>query len=236
MSKSKKRLNVLNSSKVFNLNLKLKSELDFIRVNESNYKEIWKSIKSSHDNDIEDILSKRDNHHYVLFDTGSYFIDSSFVQDLFYKGGFVSYYTQNKIPDNVRLLLASNRHTSEAIYLFKPQYSVDEIRNIDFVAVGSKVKIDLPVKIKDNTPFIIMNSLADLAFKVDEIQLVFSKYDANGNKVTSYDKYNTITSIRDALSGWKMEILLLADNQDELDTLQNLKDKDSAKRKGLTVW
>lgn len=223
-----RRLNVYNSDKMFNLSFLPKSEDNYTLVTSDSAEEIKQHLKE-HASEQDEFLKERDDVSYLIEDTEDR--DDELVQLLFEYGGHVTYLAHSMIPAPVIELLARNRRYATPAYRFKDDYTVLEAENVQQVSAGAKVTVRVDVT-HLITPFDVMSAMADLMFSVDTVEFRF----LSGEDWTPEEKYDFFNEIRDALSGWKMGIVFVTENEEEQEYLEKRKADDSAKRKGSRVW
>jgi len=248
----KRRLNIGNTDRVFNLTLVDKSDFDYSVVTTQTQDEITKHIEQQAKE--SGLLAERDDKHYLIFK--SPLANDSLNQNLFRYGGQVTYYSDGVVPYPIVQLLSENRKFSKVCYQFKKQYDIEEIKNVNLVAMAGTVVLDLPIVYSQMTPYQVLVSLFDLRYKVDRVELAFpalSVEDVEGNpslrefyiqsesdsatyELKSEYKYEFFDEIRDSLSSWKMNVFLICDNEKDHKRLAKLQEVDSKKRKGSSIW
>lgn len=223
-----RKLNVYNSDKMFNLAFLPKEEENYTVVDHLSAETV-KAHLLEHAEEQDEFLKERDGVSYRIEDADDR--DDELIQLLFEYGGHITYVAHGIIPAPVVELLARNRRYASPVYVYKGDYMLPEIENIQQVSAGSKVSIEVNVT-PLLTPFELMSSLADLMFSVDIVKLRF----VSAEDWTGESKYEFFNEIRDALSGWKMGIVMVTENEKEQGYLEKRKAEDSAKRKGSRVW
>lgn len=225
MGKRKKRLNVLNTQKIFNLSVVDKNDYT-LDIKSDNYIKEWESLQE-HIKEQDDMLPDRNGISYDLYYDGNY--DFSFIRDVVEYGGMVNIITSDVMPDPLIDLMARNDKFSHATYLFKTSYTTREINNIRQAASAVDVNIVMRTNGDDVTAYDIMISLSDLVFDVDNLIIEFNSED--------YEKeYKLFNNIRDALSGWKIGIVFLSSNEEEKEYMLEHKAVDEKLKKSSTVW
>lgn len=224
MPKRKKRLNVLNTQRIFNLTLIEKNDY-VLDVSEDNYMSAWDKL-AEHISQQDDLIPDRDGISYSIHYTSG--IDYGFLVDALNYGANINIVTEGIIPEPLIDVMAHNDKVSHATYIFKPKYTTSEINNIQQAA--SAVDVDIVMDAYDTTRgYDIMISLSDVVFSVDNLIIHY--------KGDSLDReYELFNEIRDALSGWKIGIVYSVSSEIEKDYMNSRKKVDERLKKSSTVW
>lgn len=224
MAKRKKRLNVLNTQRIFNLNLIENNDYVLV-VDYLNYESVWNTLKA-HIDSQDDIIPDRNGISYEIRYTDG--IDYGFIMDVLNYGASIDMRTSDTIPEPIIDLMARNSKFSHATYDFKPKYSTEEVNNIQ--QASSAVDVDIAMTADDNTRgYDIMISMSDVVFSVDSLIIDYT----GESLVKEYELFN---EIRDALSGWKIGIVFKVGSEEEKNYMNSRKDVDEKLKKSSTVW
>lgn len=242
----KRRLNVYNSDKIFNLDFTNNRRMDeYISVNPVNQQELLDELEA-YDKTQDDLVKLRTDKKYLI--TKNPVISDRLIKLIFQYGDDVVYYsamtTTSKVtvPVYITTLLALNVHNSHLIVPYRNHYTQPELDSIQQASASCPVTITIPIKHKITTPYDVMVALYPLAFSIDKVELTFEKGDP---KDPNYDKhgylkpelmYDFFDEVRNALSGWKMGIVMEANTDEALDYLTDRKAYDKSQRKGSRVW
>lgn len=249
----KKRLNIHNTDKMFNLAFLERKKDEFTYVNKFTAPSIKDSLQGLKGNDS--IITVRDDKSYIVYQ--EVMQDDGLIRDVFTYGGFVSYYTEGTIPYHIVELLNMNRKNSRVVVKAKSNYTYSEIQSIARASMSATVVVDAPVVYGVTDYTLLIAGLSRLRYRVDRLELVFPPlnsteykhavslnknvkkyYYKEGNKyyLKSDYKYNTFNLIRNACSHWKVYIFMVVDNEADFTRLNKLKSKDEATRKGSISW
>lgn len=244
----RKRLLVYNSDRFYNVNLMKTSDIeDKIKVTRLNEQEIEEEM----DNLIETSkrFPRRNSLEYLIYQEK--FKNDTLIKKIMNHAGGVSYYTDSIVPYHVLKDLASNLN-GECVYALKPEYTPEEIQNINLAFMATRVVIDAPVVLPDTNPYDVLFALNDLKTDVDNVQFSFppltesevgerhKRFYAKRSDGLYYMKtkyrFSFFRYIQTSLSIWNMNIYLVCETQEDLDALKKLITKDrkksAATRKG----
>ena len=223
MASSKKRLNILNSQKVFNF--QIRSPLIRTQVNINNYQDYEQYIQEFI-NEQDEFITDRDEVEYSL--VYNQLMPYEFILSMIEYGGKVEVVTNESLPISLIDRMARFPRNCYITYLFKDEYTQKEIENIQQASAGLKISILLQAD--DSTDaYQVLTSLADIPFIIDQVIIQY-----NG---TDYGiEYELFNDIRDALSGWKMAIIFETNNKKQKEYMLKRKEVDENIRKSSTVW
>lgn len=249
----KKRLNIHNTDKMFNLAFLERKKAEFTYVNKFTAPDIKESLQDL--KEAEGIVVSRDNKSYIVYQ--EVMQDDGLIRDVFTYGGFVSYYTDGTIPYHIVELLNVNRKNSRVVVKAKSNYKYSEIQSIARASMSATVVVDAPIVYGVTDYTLLIAGLSRLRYRVDRLELVFPPlnsteyrqavalnkevkkyYYKEGTRyfLKSEYKYNTFNLIRNACSHWKVYIFMVVDNEADFTKLYKLKSKDEATRKGSISW
>lgn len=229
----KRVLNIHNSDRLYNLNLTTKQEeANFIKVTRLNEAEIERNMDKLKKQSKR--FNLRDNNTYLLYKQ-RYGNDT--VQDkIFDHGGFVYYYTTDKVPIPVINKLAGVPQ-SEVIYYCKKEHTLEDVKNVQLASMATKVSIDVPIVLPDINPYDYLFSLYPLRYHVDKVKISFPAlqegeiqkrhkpyyvfYNGAYHLKSKY-KFRCFKYLQDPLSVWKMNIWLICDSERDLKMVEDL--------------
>lgn len=229
----KKSLNIHNTDRLFNLNLTTKQEeADFIKVTRLNEKQIEKDMDELKAASTR--YNKRNNKRYLLYKQ-RYANDT--VQDkVFDHGGYIYYYTTDRVPLPVINKLASVPQ-SEVVYYCKKEHTIEDVMNVQLASMATQVTVDVPIVLPDINPYDYLFSLAPLRYHVDKVKISFPALKEeelqerhkeyyvfyNGMyHLKAHYKYQCFKYIQDPLSTWKMNIWLVCDSKMDKGMVESL--------------
>ena len=233
-----RRLNIFNSDRIHNLNLTTKQEeANFTKVTRLNEKKIEQEMDQLKEKSTR--FNKRNKKRYLIYKE-RYGNDT--VQDkIFNHGGYISYYTADRIPIPVIGRLAAIPQ-SEAIFLCKKDFSLEEVRNVHLASMATKVTIDVPIVLPDMNVYDYLFSLYPLRYHVDKVNISFPAlsekeiqerhkpfyvfYNGMYHLKATY-KYQCFQYLREPLSTWKMNIWLVCDSKQDLHRVEEMVRKDN---------
>jgi len=233
-----RRLNIFNSDRIHNLNLTTKQEeANFTKVTRLNEKKIEQEMDQLKEKSTR--FNKRNKKRYLIYKE-RYGNDT--VQDkIFNHGGYISYYTTDRIPIPVIGRLAAIPQ-SEAIFLCKKDFSLEEVRNVHLASMATKVTIDVPIVLPDMNVYDYLFSLYPLRYHVDKVNISFPAlsekeiqerhkpfyvfYNGMYHLKATY-KYQCFQHLREPLSTWKMNIWLVCDSKQDLHKVEEMVRKDN---------
>lgn len=223
MAKRIKRLNVLNTQKVFNL--EVREPKDFILVDVSNYKNIEKQLDKFIEKQDE-LIPERDNKTYRLIYTEA--IDFQFVKKLANYAERLSVVYSDLLPVPLIDYIGKFPRNIDTIKVFKEEYSEKEVSNIQQISAALKVSVQHNLEDGENS-YAVLSALADVPYIVDELVI---NYQGKDYKYL-YDFFN---DIRDPLSGWKVNIIFETASSKQKKYLLERKREDEKEKKSSTVW
>jgi hypothetical protein len=233
----KKSLNIHNTDRLYNLNLTTKQEeARFIKVTRLNEKEIERDM---------DVLkaastrfNRRNQKRYMLYKER--YSNDTVQEKVFDHGGHVYYYTTDRVPTPVINKLASVPQ-SEVIYCCKKEHTIDDVMNVQFASMATKVTMDVPIVLPDINVYDYLFSLYPLRYHVDKVKISFPALSEkeiqdrhrpfyvfyNGMyHLKSRYKYECFHHLRNPLSTWKMHIWLVCDSKKDLHMVEELVTRD----------
>jgi len=234
----RKNLNIHNSDRSFNLKLTTKEEeADFKKVTRLNEKEIEKDMDKLHKESHR--YNKRDSSTYMLYKE-RYGNDT--VQDkVFDHGGFIYYYTTDRVPVPVINKLAGVPQ-SEVIYYCQREYSSEDVKNIHLASMATQLSIDVPIVLPDINPYDYLFALYPLRYHVDKVKLSFPAlredeiqerhkgyygfYNGAYHLKSKY-KYDCFRYLQEPLSTWKMNIWLISDSERDKKMIRDMVVRDN---------
>ena len=223
MAKRKKRLNILNSQKIFNLTIRKPTEL--VEITIDTYLPFYESIQGFID-DQDEFVPTRDGTNYRLWYDSD--MDYNFLLSMVEYAGSVEFVTNSPLPVSLIDKMAKYPKNCFLTYQYKTEYNNKDIANIQQASAGVKISILLTADEQTST-YEILSSLADLAFITDELVITYL-----GSNLD--EEYNFFSEIRDALSGWKIAIIFETDSQTEEEYMLDRKEVDERMKKSSTVW
>lgn len=248
MATRKRRLNIHNTDRAFNLHFIDEKSLNYVEVTDKTASKVRDSLNI----DGDELLFVRDNTQYICY--LDKITDLSIVKDLLSYGGYTVIKTDTVIPSEIIELLSTYRKTSRAVYTFRENFTLDEIENMHSCSMASKVVVDLPVTHSEVAVSVynILTALHPLRYRVDSVDVSFNRatksylaqnpkeathYEKQGNSyiVTAQSKYDITNSLRDALSSWKMNLHVIYNSEEDLRKLEELKQADAQIRMGVVV-
>lgn len=230
----KRSLNIHNTDRLFNLNLFTKEDENFTKVTTLTEKEVEKEMdKLSKESGRH---NKRNDETYILYKQR--YENATLHNKVFNHGGFVYYYTPDRVPIPVVEQLA-NIPYSEAIYFCQKEYSVEEITNIQLTSMATQVSVDVPIVLPDINPYDYLFALYPLRYHIDKVRVSFPPLQESEMKERykpyySYDKskkeyhlksqfkFDCFTYLHEPLSTWKMNIWLLCDDEEDKEEINRL--------------
>lgn len=226
-----KNINVHNTNRIFNCNLTTQEEVnDFIKVTSLNEDEIYKEMKELESQ--SKMYSIKNDKKYMLYKQ-RYSDDTLYLQVINH-AGFVYYYTDDKVPLPIVNEL-SKYPNSEVIFRSRKHFSFEEVQNIQLTSMSTKVSIDVPVVLPDMNIYDYLFSLHPLRYDVDNVNISFPplndkevkkrhkeyyfKKDGMYYLKTKY-KYKVFSYLNEPLSTWKMNIWLVCDSEQDLESME----------------
>jgi hypothetical protein len=237
-----KNLNIHNTDRLFNIRLTTKQEAtDFVKVTRLNEKEVERDMDELQKQSTR--FKKRNQKKYLLYKE-RYGNDT--VQDkVLDHGGYVYYYTHDRVPIPVINKLASVPQ-SEVIYLCKQKHQLEDVKNVQLASMATKVSIDVPIVLPDINVYDYLFSLHPLRYHVDNVRISFPALSEkeiqerhkpfyvfyNGMyHLKSRYKYECFRYLHEPLSTWKMNIWLICDSKRDLHKVEEYVIKDNKRFK-----
>lgn len=219
----KKRLNVYNSQKMFNLTLR--EPIVREKVTLENY-DIFDKVITEFIEGQDEFIPERDDKEYRVYYNQE--IPYEFILKLVDYGGIVEIITDESLPISLIDKMVSFPRNCFVTYTFKEEYTEKEISNIQQSSAGLKTSIYIETDDSVDS-YTILTSLADIPFIIDQVIIRYRGHD--------YDiEYEMFNDIRDALSGWKMSIVFETWDKKQKKYMTKRKEVDEKIRKSSTVW
>jgi hypothetical protein len=233
-----KVLNIHNTDRMFNLNLTTKQEEgNFVKVTRINEKEIERNMDRLKEKSTR--FNRRDKSRYMLYKQ-RYSNDT--VQDkVLDHGGFISYYTTDRVPIPVISKLASVPQ-SEVIYYCKREHNLEDVKNVQLASMATRVTLDVPIVLPDINPYDYLFSLYPLRYHVDKVKISFPAlredeiqprhrefyvfYNGMYHLKSKY-KYECFQHMQEPLSTWKMNIWLVCDSKRDRKMIEDMVVRDN---------
>ena len=219
----KKRLNVLNSQKIFNLNIVPRKD-NFIEVNNGNYKDIFKELENF-SKEQDPILKERNGLSYIVRYNRLY--DFSFYKHLVELSDNVLLISKEVVPVTIIDLLSSYPRVAQVMYEFDSGFTDKLIENIIQASAG--VKVSILYNTDSDNGFILKKGLYPLKYSANELIIHWNSKDFE-------KEYDFFTSIRNALSGWGIVITIEYTTIEERDYLIKRKEEDAEIKQSSYVW
>jgi len=234
----KRHLNVLNTDRIYNLNLTTKQQqANFTKVTRINEKQIEKEMDQLKAKSTR--FNRRNKKAYLIYKE-RYGNDT--VQDkIFDHGGYIYYYTTDRVPIPVISKLAATPQ-SEVIYFCKKEYKLEDVKNIQLASMATKVTIDVPIVLPDINVYDYLFSLYPLRYHVDKVNISFPAlkesefqdrhkefyvfYNGMYHLKAKY-KYQCFQYLQEPLSTWKMNIWLICDSAKDLHMVEDMVIRDN---------
>lgn len=233
-----KTLNIHNTDRKYNLNLTTREdESDFIKVTRLNEKRIERDMDELRRTSQR--YNKRNNKKYMLYKQR--YSNDTLQDKVFDHGGFVTYYTTDRVPVPVIAKLAGVPQ-SEVIYFCKKDHLLEDVQNVQLASMATKVTIDVPIVLPDINPYDYLFSLYPLRYHVDKIKISFPALredEINERHLTFYElkdgmyylkpefKYDCFRYLHEPLSTWKMNIWLVCDSEEDQQQIEEMVVRDN---------
>jgi hypothetical protein len=234
----KKSLNVHNTDRLFNLNLATKQgESRFTKVTRLNEADVEREMDEL--KRISGRYNKRDHKEYMLYKQR--YGNDTLQYKVMDHGGFVYYYTTDRVPVPIINKLAGVPQ-SEVIYYCKKDHNLEDVKNIQMASMATKVSIDVPIVLPDINPYDYLFSLYPLRYHVDKIKISFPSlredeiqerhkdyyifYNGAYHLKSKY-KYDCFRYLQEPLSTWKMNIWLICDSERDLKMIEDMVIRDN---------
>jgi len=237
-----KHLNIHNTDRKYNLNLTTKqAESNFIKVTAINDKLVEKEMDDLAQQSTR--FNKRNNKKYMLY---KHRYGNDTVQEkVMDHGGYVYYYTQDRVPIPVINKLASVPQ-SEVIYQCKKEHTLEDVLNVQFTSMATKVSVDVPIVLPDINVYDYLFSLFPLRYHVDNVRISFPALTEKEIKprhrefyvfynglyhLKSRYKYDCFRYLQEPLSTWKMNIWLICDSKRDMQMVEDMVARDNKRFK-----
>ncbi|AAY53369.1 hypothetical protein [Listeria phage P100plus] len=237
----KKRLNIYNTDRYFNMNLMKRSAIEkSIKVTRLNEKEIEEEMDKLAEGSTR--FNKKNKKSYLLYQEK--YTNDRLIQKLFAHGGSVTYYTNSIIPYYVIKHMAQST-TSKAVYSVKKEFTEEQVKNIELTKMATTVIIDVPVVVPDVSPYDVLFSLHPLKTDVDGVQFSFPRlgkseiqkrhlpfYELKGKvyELRPEIKYEYVKYTQVSLSIWGMYLWLVCNSEEDFQEIDKLLQKDLKRR------
>lgn len=225
MTLRKKRLNVLNSQKIFNLEVRERAK-EITKVSNSNKAVVYKELTDFLDSQKEELVPERIDIHYVVeYDKVD---DLNFYQALVDSVDKFTVVTKETLPLMLLDLLAGSPKVADVVYDIEALEQPDIVENAMQAYAGTRVSILYSVD-KRYSSFKIRQLLYKVKFNVNELIVHWEGSD--------YEKeYDFYTELRNPLSGWGIVIAIETTEQEEAEYLLKRKAIDSDVKQSYHVW
>lgn len=231
MSRYKKRLNIQNSNRKYNLNLiHVNDIIDKVKVTRLNEDEIEEEMDKLEAESKR--IPKRDDNSYIMYQEK--YTNDKLIDKVINHSGGVSYYTRTVVPYYVIKSLSMHPN-SEVIYSMRKKFEPREIENVETAFMATEVVIDVPIVIPDMSPYDILFSLHDLKTNVDFIQMSFpplreeeiaerhkayyTKKDDGLYHLDAKPKFDYFKYVQTSLSTWAMNLQIISRSEEEYEEL-----------------
>lgn len=241
MKPRKKKLNVGNTDRHFNINLvNLEAEEKPVLVTDKNRDDIKSEME---------VLRRKSRRLRVNNET-SYLMDYDRSMDdalfasLCEHGGCIKFRSDTVIPYYVTKQLANNP-SSGAIYKMRYPFSVDEQHNVELSFMSTETSVEVDIKLPEDGPWELVFALSCLKTNLDNVYINFplvtrdelvSNYEhyyeqvAEGYSLKAEYRYQFFKYIQTSLSIWKMNIYLNCESQAVYDEMNSFVQADIKKR------
>lgn len=234
----KRFLNIHNSDRVLNITLTTKQEqANFTKVTRINEKKIEREMDQLKEKSTR--YNKRNKEHYLIYKER--YGNDTIQEKIFNHGGYISYYTDGRVPIPIINKLAATPQ-SEAVYLCKKEFTLEEVKNVHMTSMATRVTIDVPIVLPDMNIYDYLFSLYPLRYHVDKVNISFPAlsekeiqerhksfyvfYNGMYHLKAKY-KYQCFRYLQEPLSTWKMNIWLICDSQKDMQMVEDLVKKDN---------
>lgn len=219
----KKRLNVLNSQKIFNLNI-VPRDYSYVPVTPDNYNDIFKELELF-SKEQDPIIKNRNGIKYIVYYDKLY--DFSFYKYLVELSDSFLLVTDDIIPVTLIDLLSSYPRIVQARYIFNSEFTDGIIENIIQTSAG--IKVSILYNTDSDSSFSLKRGLYPLKYSANEVIIRWES--------TNYEnEYSFFTGIRNALSGWGIVITIEYNTIEERDYLLKRKKEDAEIKQSSYVW
>lgn len=233
-----KVLNIHNTDRMFNCNLTtIQAESNLTKVTRLNEKEIEQEMDKLKAESGR--FNKRNNKSYLLFKER--YPNDTLQEKIFNHGGYIYYYTDNRVPIPVINQLASVPQ-SEIVYKCKKDHTIEDVINVQLASMATKVSIDVPIVLPDINIYDYLFSLYPLRYHVDKVRISFPAlredeiqerhrefyvfYNGMYHLKSKY-KYDCFRYLQEPLSTWKMNIWLICDSKKDKKMIEDMVIRDN---------
>lgn len=221
----KKRLNVLNSQKIFNLEVRdMPQGVKLVR-DEDKQELHDKLSKYLEEQSKELIVEKLDDYYLVEYQEGD---DLNLYQVLISTVDKFTVKTSTPLPLILLDLLAGSPKVVDVVYTLSALEQPDIVDNAIQAYAGTKVSI-LFETTQHYSSLRVRELLYKVKFNVNELIIRWE----DDNYENEYEFFNTL---RNPLSGWGIVIVIESKNKKEADYLLKRKAKDSSIKQSYRVW
>lgn len=218
-----KRLNILNSQKVYNLSIRYPEEQVLTTVESQG--EVANDIADYADTQDELFPERNGVSYKVIYETG---IDFNFLKALVLFSEHVDIYAEEPLPLPIIDYIAAYPRVVSVVYSFKHELSNKDITSIQQTSAGVSTSVSYTLS-KESSAYELMTELSDVAYITDNLYIDYKDND--------YEyAYNFFNDIRDALSGWKINIVFVTKDEQLKEYLLLRKAEDEKIKKSLSVW
>lgn len=221
----KKRLNVLNSQKIFNLEVRdMPQGVKLVR--DEDKQELYDKLsKYLEEQSKELIVEKLDDYYLVEYQEGD---DLNLYQVLISTVDKFTVKTSTPLPLILLDLLAGSPKIVDVVYTLKALEEPNIVDNAIQAYAGTKVSI-LFETTQHYSSLRVRELLYKVKFNVNELIIRWE----DDNYENEYEFFNTL---RNPLSGWGIVIVIESKNKKEADYLLKRKAKDSSIKQSYRVW
>jgi hypothetical protein len=213
------------------------AQSNFIKVTQINEKEVAREMNQLRQESVR--FNKRNNKSYMLYKQR--YPNDTLHTKVFDHGGYVYYYTQDRVPIPIINKLAGTPQ-SEVIFGCKQNYTLEDVMNIHMTSMATRVSIDVPIVLPDINPYDYLFSLYPLRYHVDRVRISFPALNEkeiqerhkpfyafyNGKyHLKSKHKYECFRFLQEPLSTWKMNIWLICDSQIDMNKVEQMVIRDN---------
>lgn len=233
-----KVLNIHNTDRIFNLNLTtIQDESNFIKVTRINEKEVEREMDKLAAESGR--YNKRNNKKYLIFKER--YPNGALQTKIMNHGGYIYYYSDGRVPVPVVNQLAAVPQ-SEIVFQCKKEFTLEEVLNIQFASMATKVTVDVPIVLPDINVYDYLFALYPLRYHVDKVKISFPALHENEIQDRHRDfyvfyngmyhlksryKYDCFKYLQEPLSTWKMNIWLVCDSKRDLKMIEGMVIRDN---------
>lgn len=221
----KKRLNVLNSQKIFNLEVRdMQQGVKLVR--DEDKQELYDKLsKYLEEQSKELIVEKLDDYYLIEYQEGD---DLNLYQVLISTVDKFTVKTSTALPLILLDLLAGSPKIVDVVYTLSALEQPNIVDNAIQAYAGTKVSI-LFETTQHYSSLRVRELLYKVKFNVNELIIRWE----DDNYENEYEFFNTL---RNPLSGWGIVIVIESKNKKEADYLLKRKAKDSSIKQSYRVW